>query len=107
MTEIPQSSSGKSARQVARDAALRAGEILVQRFRTSISVSYKGRGNIVTDVDTEVEEEVLGILRREYPAMGLLGEESSGCTPARATFGSSTRWTGLATMRRAYPSSPL
>ncbi len=78
MTEIPHSASGKSARQVARDAALRAGEILVRRFSTSLSVSYKGRGNIVTDVDTEVEEEMLGILRREYPAMGLLGEESSG-----------------------------
>ena len=78
MTEIPRSASGKSAPQVARDAALRAGEILVERFRTSINVSYKGRGNIVTDVDTEVEEEVLGILRREYPGMGLLGEESAG-----------------------------
>ena len=78
MTEIPQSASGKSARQVARDAALRAGEILVRRFSTSISVSFKGRGNIVTDVDTEVEREMLGILRREYPAMGLLGEESAG-----------------------------
>ena len=54
------------------------GEILVERFRTSINVSYKGRGNIVTDVDTEVEEEVLDILRREYPDMGLLGEESAG-----------------------------
>ena len=56
MTEIPHSASGKPARQVAREAALRAGEMLVDRFRTSISVSYKGRGNIVTDVDTEVEE---------------------------------------------------
>ena len=78
MTGIPRSASGKSAAQVAREAALRAGEILVQRFRTSINVSYKGRGNIVTDVDTEVEEEVLDILRREYPDMGLLGEESAG-----------------------------
>ncbi len=78
MTEIPHSASGKPARQVAREAALRAGEILLDRFRTSLSVSYKGRGNIVTDVDTEVEQEVLGILRHEYPAMGLLGEESSG-----------------------------
>ena len=78
MTDIPHSSSGKPARQVAREAALRAGEILLQRFRTSINVSYKGRGNIVTDVDTEVEEEVLGILQREYPEMGLLGEESAG-----------------------------
>ncbi len=64
--------------RVAREAALRAGEILVERFRTSLTVSYKGRGNIVTDVDTEVEEEVLGILRSEYPDMGLLGEESAG-----------------------------
>ena len=78
MTEILHSTSGKSARQVAREAALRAGEILLQRFRTSLTISYKGRGNIVTDVDTEVEGEVLGILRREYPDMGLLGEESSG-----------------------------
>ena len=78
MTEMPYSASGKPASQVAREAALRAGEILLERFRTAISVSYKGRGNIVTDVDTEVEEEVLGILRREYPDMGLLGEESSG-----------------------------
>ncbi len=78
MIEIPQSASGKAARQVAREAAIRAGEILLDRFRTSLSVSYKGRGNIVTDVDTEVEEEVLGILQREYPDMGLLGEESSG-----------------------------
>ena len=29
-------------------------------------------------MDTEVEQEVLGILGREYPQMGLLGEESSG-----------------------------
>ena len=78
MTEIPHSASGKPARQVAREAALRAGEILIERFRTSISVFYKGRGNIVTDVDTEVEREMLGILGREYPAMGLLGEESPG-----------------------------
>ena len=78
MTEIPHGASGKPAAQVAREAALRAGEILVERFRTSISISYKGRGNIVTDVDTEVEEEVLGIPRREYPDMGMLGEESLG-----------------------------
>ena len=78
MTETPHSTSGKPASQVAREAALRAGEILLDRFRTSISISYKGRGNIVTDVDTEVEKEMLAILRREYPDMGLLGEESSG-----------------------------
>ena len=75
---LTRSTSGKPAIQVAREAALAAGEILLRRFRTSISVSYKGRGNIVTDVDTEVEAEMLGILGREYPDMGLLGEESAG-----------------------------
>ena len=78
---LTRSTSGKPAIQVAREAALAAGEILLRRFRTSLSVSYKGRGNIVTDVDTEVEAEMLGILGREYPDMGLLGEESAG-TPA-------------------------
>ena len=82
---IPTSASGRSAIRVAREAARRAGEILVARFSGSVKVSYKGRGNIVTDVDTEVEQEIFGILRREYPDMGLLGEESPG--DARAESG--------------------
>ena len=63
--------------QVARGAALTAGEILVERFHQAKRISYKGRGNIVTDVDTEVEAEILGILGREFPAMGLVGEETA------------------------------
>ena len=78
MDGIPESTSGRTAREVAREVALRAGEILVDRFRGVRRVSFKGRGNIVTDVDTEVEGEVLAVLRREFPNMGMLGEESAG-----------------------------
>ena len=78
MDGIPESTSGRTAREVAREVALKAGEILLDRFRRVSRVSFKGRGNIVTDVDTEVEGEVLAVLRREFPNMGTLGEESAG-----------------------------
>ena len=78
MAEIPESTSGRTALQVAREVALKAGEVLVNRFDKPMEVSFKGRGNVVTDVDAAVEREVLEALRREYPDMGALGEESSG-----------------------------
>ena len=75
--DIPKSATGKPAIEVARMAVIRAGEILMDRFHSVKKVSYKGRGNIVTDVDTAVEEEMFAILGREYPDMALLGEESA------------------------------
>ena len=78
LVSIPTSASGKTASEVAREAALKAGETLMDRFRQAMRVSFKGRGNIVTDVDTAVEQEIFALLRREFPDMGLLGEESSG-----------------------------
>ena len=77
MTDILTGTSGKSAMQVAREVAVTAGDLLVQRFRQSKRISFKGRGNIVTDVDTAVQSLVFTTLRREFPKMGLLGEESS------------------------------
>ena len=81
MTDISTGTSGKPAMDVAREAALKAGETLVERFHQVKRISFKGRGNIVTDVDTEVEAAVLAMLRREFPDMGLLGEESKGVQP--------------------------
>ena len=69
---------------MAREAALKAGALLLERFDQVKQVSFKGRGNIVTDVDMAAEEVVMAILRTEYPNMGLLGEESAG---ARADSG--------------------
>lgn len=73
--------SGKSAMAVARDAASIAGVILVEKFHEVKQISYKGRGNIVTDVDKKVESEIFAVLGREFPDMGLLGEESEGASP--------------------------
>ena len=82
---IPDGAGGESAAAIARAAALRAGEMLMERFSEVKTVSYKGRGNIVTDVDMAVEKEVLSLLRREYPDFNALGEESAG-VPADAGY---------------------
>jgi myo-inositol-1(or 4)-monophosphatase len=61
---------------VAGDAARLAGQIIQDRFLTSLQVSFKGRADIVTDVDLAVEKAVLDLLRDEYPEFGILAEES-------------------------------
>ena len=78
MTDLPRATSGRPAVDVARDAATLAGDILLRRFDQVKHVAFKGRGNVVTDVDTEVEAAVAAFLRREYPDMGFLGEETAG-----------------------------
>ena len=84
MQEIPTGKSGRSAAEVARAVALRAGEILMDRFHEAKQVSFKGRGNIVTDVDLAVEKEMFAILGQEYPGAVLVGEETAN---ARADSG--------------------
>ena len=72
----PKSLSGKSALDVAVDAAHLAGGILRDRLHTEKTVSFKGRADIVTDVDLAAEKAVLGLLRQEFPDFGILAEES-------------------------------
>jgi len=76
-TPVLVSTSGRSAIDVAIEVARAAGEILVDRFKGALEVSYKGRGNIVTDVDLAVEEEMFSMLRREFPDVGTVGEETA------------------------------
>lgn len=85
MEELPKGRSGSTAAEVAQDAARLAGRILVERFGQVKQVTSKGRGNVVTDVDKEVEGEVIALLQREYPGMSILGEESAA--PAQGTGG--------------------
>ena len=66
---------------VALEAARAAGGLLMDRWLTHKEVSYKGRANIVTDVDLAAERAILGLLREEYPDFGILSEESE---PIRA-----------------------
>ena len=78
MADIPNSTSGKSAMEVARKVALEAGKILRERFYQTKDITYKGPGDIVTDVDKESEALIRSLLAREFPDMGFLGEESKG-----------------------------
>ena len=78
MKGIPASTSGESAYAVAHAAARHGGRVLMEHLDQVKSVSFKGRGNIVTDVDVLVEGEILALLRREFPNMGILAEESAG-----------------------------
>ena len=73
---IPDSSSGRPAREVALEAARLAGGIIKDRFQTTKDIRFKGRADIVTDVDLAVEKAVLELLRGEYPDFGVLAEES-------------------------------
>ena len=72
----PKSRSGKSTLDVAVEAAYLAGGIIRDRSRTEMSVSFKGRNDIVTDVDLAAEKAVLDLLRQEFPDFGILAEES-------------------------------
>ena len=84
MTDIPAGRSGAAAAEVARRVALKAGEILMDRFSTVLNVSFKGRGNIVTDVDMAVEQAMRAMLADEYPDVTFVGEETAD---ARADAG--------------------
>ena len=66
---------------VALEAARAGGRILTDRWLTDKEVSYKGRADIVTDVDLAAEKAILDLLRDEYPDFGILSEESE---PIRA-----------------------
>ncbi|MDQ7805143.1 inositol monophosphatase family protein [Amycolatopsis sp. A133] len=58
---------------VAREAVAKATEIV--RSRPSFSVSAKGDRDLVTDVDTAVEDALREFLSAETPEIGILGEE--------------------------------
>jgi myo-inositol-1(or 4)-monophosphatase len=77
VVELPVSVSGRSAEDVARHAVLEAGEMARKAFRSALTVtSKKGRGNVVTSADVEIERHLRATLGGEFPSFGFLGEES-------------------------------
>jgi myo-inositol-1(or 4)-monophosphatase len=84
---LPRSRSGKSAMDVASEAARNAGEILKAHFRKKARVTYKGRANIVTAIDLKVEASLKSFLQTEYPDHSIISEESE---PVRGA--SSYKW---------------
>jgi myo-inositol-1(or 4)-monophosphatase len=76
MSGLPLARSGKICQDVAIEAAEMAGEMLLEGLKSGKKVTQKSRGNLVTDIDILVEENVIRFLRAEYPEFHILSEES-------------------------------
>ena len=81
MSQLPVSSTGAGALTVALDAALRAGDIVKDRFYSQKEVRFKSPSDPVTDVDLAAEKAATDFLAKEYPAFGFICEESEPVNP--------------------------
>ena len=74
---IPIGASGKTALDVAREAAKLAGKLARERFEGEKSIRFKRPGDVVTEVDTQAEALIFDLIRQEFPDHTLVGEESA------------------------------
>ena len=81
MNSLPLARSGRSALEVAIEAAREAGKILLAHFHSKKEIRHKGKSNLVTDADILSEKLIVEFLEREYPACNILSEESNSTTP--------------------------
>lgn len=57
-------------------AAHAAGSLILEKFNTGFSISHKeGINNLVTEVDQESERLITKIIKDQFPAHGIVGEE--------------------------------
>lgn len=77
MRELPRSSNGKTAEDVARTCAEKASGLMLERRGDFGALETKGRGNFLTAVDLAVERAVIDLLAAEYPDHAVLSEETS------------------------------
>lgn len=83
---LPMTSDGRSALDVALEATTTAGEIIRGGWDSDRQITFKGRADIVTDIDVAAEKAVLEILTSAFPQFGILAEESQpvdGASPYR------------------------
>ena len=74
---LPLAISGRTAESVVLEAAHYAGKVHLEYFRSDhLGTREKRHADVVTDVDVAIEHEVRGLLMREFPFAGFLGEET-------------------------------
>ncbi len=66
----------KTYLRVAMRACRAAGRLQMASFGKLQKVEHKGEIDLVTDVDRQSEEKIVGILARAFPSHGILAEES-------------------------------
>lgn len=74
---------------VAADAALAAGALQRRYFRSALTISKKGRIDLVTEADVAVEREIQSRIHARFPDHAFLGEESGASS---SSDGASHRW---------------
>ena len=81
--DLPVALSGDDAETVARRCLAEGGRLAMERFHQPQSVTVKGRGNLVTQVDLAIETYIQRALAEEFPEHALLSEESNPSVSAR------------------------
>ena len=76
----PTAVSGRSALEVARRCAREAGERALAQFRRPQEVTVKGRGNLLTQTDLDIEAYLKEALAEEFPDHRVLSEETAAET---------------------------
>ena len=83
---LPATANGRTALDVALEATAAAGEIIRNGWNSDRQITFKGRADIVTDIDLAAEKAMLEILTGAFPDFGILSEESppvAGASPYR------------------------
>ena len=83
---LPTTADGRSAMDVALTATRAAGEIIRGGWNSDRQITFKGRADIVTDIDLKAEQAILEILTGAFPDFSILAEESKpieGASPYR------------------------
>lgn len=62
-------------KKVADDLALSAGKILAQGYNKVRKITYKGRINIVTDIDEKSEKFLVKNIKKNFPTHKIIAEE--------------------------------
>jgi myo-inositol-1(or 4)-monophosphatase len=62
-------------REIAQEAALKAGKLLNDRLGKKMGISYKGEIDLVTEMDCASEKLIIDIIRRAFPDAEILAEE--------------------------------
>lgn len=71
------------SKKIAQDA----GKILLKGQAEGFSVEYKGKSNLVTEVDKKSEQFIVSVLKQAYPDHSILGEEGT-----KETHSAPYRW---------------
>ena len=62
-------------KEVARDAALKAGKLLNDRLGEKLEICFKGEIDLVTEMDLAAEKLIVGTIHTAYPDAEILTEE--------------------------------